>query len=200
MPEYVTRSAERGRFSSLQVAGFVSAILLLAVIVVLVFTSLSASKVEWLTPAELARRTQPGPFTAFKQKVRNLTAPVRRRFQRAPSQITINSTLLTCSSRPHLLTRQAIGFIAKTSRRRGRSSGTSNARRENPCPGSIGRRRGVRNRLWSRGSFFQCESMDIAKPSCWPFAPAGRACGAWNEAALFRSTRPTPAHPCAVLT
>ena len=98
LPESATRSAKRGRFSKLQIAGFVSAILLLAVIVVLVFTSLSSSKVEWLTPAQFSRRTQPGPFTTFKQKVRNLAAPVWGHFRRAPSQITINSTLLTCSS------------------------------------------------------------------------------------------------------
>ncbi len=98
LPESATHSNKRRRFSKLQIAGFVSAILLLVVILVLVFTSLSASKVVWLTPAELARSTQPGPFTTFKQKVRNLAGPLWHRLRRTPRQITISSSLLTISS------------------------------------------------------------------------------------------------------
>jgi hypothetical protein len=82
----------------MQIAGFVSAILLLVVIVVVVFTTLSATKVVWLTPAELARSTQPGPLTTFKQKVRNLAGPLWHRFRRTPPQITISSSLLIISS------------------------------------------------------------------------------------------------------
>ena len=109
-PESTFHSTQRGRFSRLQVIGFVSAIVLLAIIVVLVITTMSTSKVVWLTPAQLARSTQPGPFATFKQKVRNLMGPVWRRFRRAPSQIVISSSLLTLSS----TTSEQFGLAAPT--------------------------------------------------------------------------------------
>jgi hypothetical protein len=98
LPESAAHANKCKRFSKVQILGLVSAILLLAVIVILVFTSLSRSKVVWLTPAELVRSTQPGPFTTFKQNVKNLTGPVWRRFRRAPPQIAVSSSLLTLSS------------------------------------------------------------------------------------------------------
>ena len=98
LPESAASSSKRQRFSRVQVVGLVTAILLLVVIVVLIFTSLSSSKVIWLTPAELARSTQPGPLTTFKQKVRNLAGPLWQRVRRTPPQITISASLLTISS------------------------------------------------------------------------------------------------------
>jgi hypothetical protein len=92
------RSTQRERFSKLQIVGLVSAILLLAMTVVLVMTTMSTRKVVWLTPAQLARSTQPGPFDTFKQKVKNVLGPVWRRFRRAPSQIVITSSLLIHAS------------------------------------------------------------------------------------------------------
>lgn len=98
LPESTTRSTRLGRFSRLQIVGFVTATLLLVLTIVLVITSLTASKVEWLTPTQLSRSIQPGPFTAFKQKVRNLVGPVWRRIRRTPPQIAISSSLLTLSA------------------------------------------------------------------------------------------------------
>jgi hypothetical protein len=64
----------------------------------LVFTSLSGNKVVWLTPAELARSTQPGPFSAIKQKIWMVARPLRRFYRRNPPQILIETSLRTLSA------------------------------------------------------------------------------------------------------
>lgn len=97
-PESPTLAAERGRRSALRIGGIAFGILLLAIFLFLVLTSLSGRKVVWLTPAEFARSTQPGPFTTFKQKVKTLASPLWRYYRRTRLQIRIDSSMLTLSA------------------------------------------------------------------------------------------------------
>lgn len=94
-PESPTLPAKGGRRSALRIGWTALGVLLLAVIVFLVVTSLSGRKVVWLTPAEFARSTQPGPFTTFKQKVKTLASPLWRYYRRTRLQIRIDSSMLT---------------------------------------------------------------------------------------------------------
>jgi hypothetical protein len=73
-------------------------VLLPAIMLLLILTSLSGHKVIWLTPAEFARSTQPGPFSALKQKIKILAAPVWQRFRRAPLQIRIETSIVTLAA------------------------------------------------------------------------------------------------------
>lgn len=98
LPKSGTLPARSRRRSALRIGGIALGILLLAVIVAIVVTSLSGNDVVWLTPAQLAARTQPGPFTAFKQKVRSVIAPVWTRLRRAQPMITLDCKVLTLSS------------------------------------------------------------------------------------------------------
>ena len=52
----------------------------------------------WLTPAEMARFTQPGPLTRLKHELMNLTAPLWRRYWSTQPQILVDSRLLTLSA------------------------------------------------------------------------------------------------------
>lgn len=98
MPESPTLPAKGGRRSALRIGWTALGVLLLAIILFLVLTSFSGRKVVWLTPAEFARSTQPGPFTTFKQKVKTLASPLWRYYRRTRPQIRIDSSMLTLSA------------------------------------------------------------------------------------------------------
>src|SRR6266487_168971 len=87
--------AKDRRRSKLRIGMAVSGVLLLALLLLLVFTSLSGNQVVWLTPAELARNTQPGPFSAIKRKIWILAGPLGRLYPRNRPQILIETSLGT---------------------------------------------------------------------------------------------------------
>ena len=97
LPESVSLPAKDRRRSKLRIGMAVVGVLLLALLLWLVFTSLSGNQVVWLTPAELARRTQPGPFSAIKRKIWILAGPLRGLYRRNRPQIVIETSLGTPS-------------------------------------------------------------------------------------------------------
>jgi hypothetical protein len=76
----------------------VLSVLLLVITLFFTLTSRPLPPVAWLTQAEMARRTQPGPLTRLKDKVISLTAPLWRRYWNTQPQILIDSRLLTLSA------------------------------------------------------------------------------------------------------
>ena len=92
LPESVSLPAQDRRRSKLRI-GMALLVLLLALLLWLVFTSLSGNQVVWLTPAELARSTQPGPFSAIKRKIWILAGPLARLYRRNRPQIVIETSL-----------------------------------------------------------------------------------------------------------
>jgi len=73
-------------------------VFLLVITLFFTLTSRPIPAVAWLTQAEMARRTQPGPLTRLKDKVISLTAPLWRRYWNTQPQILIDSRLLTLSA------------------------------------------------------------------------------------------------------
>jgi hypothetical protein len=65
----------------------------------LLFLSLSSSrsKLEWLTPGQLAQTTRPGKFALLKRKFFTLTAPLWSWYHPHHSQVAIDSILLRTS-------------------------------------------------------------------------------------------------------
>jgi len=112
LPESLSLPARDERRSTLRLGLVVVGVLLLALLVWLVFASLSGNKLVWLTPAELARSTQPGPFADLKQRVRNLAGPVWRRLRRAQPLISLDCKVLTLSSAA--LEKAGLGAAATT--------------------------------------------------------------------------------------
>jgi len=73
-------------------------VLLLVITLLLTLPSRPVPPFAWLTQAEMARLTQPGPLTRLKDKMVILTAPLLRRYWNTQPQILIDSTFLTLSA------------------------------------------------------------------------------------------------------
>src|SRR5438093_8922246 len=78
------------RFPFYLVAGFLAVALITAVAWLTMVRS-SEGNLVWISSSQLARATQPGPFTRIKYKLMNLTAPVWRHFARRRTSIQINT-------------------------------------------------------------------------------------------------------------
>jgi len=76
----------------------VPGVLLLIVALLFALDSRPVPPFAWLTQAEMARLTQPGPLTRLKDKVVILTAPLWRHYWNRQPQILIDSRLLTLSA------------------------------------------------------------------------------------------------------
>jgi hypothetical protein len=74
----------------------IAALLLPAVLLIVLFPS--ESQVTWLTLAELAHATKPGPLTIIKHKLINLTAPLWRWYHSNRRSIYISSNFLILST------------------------------------------------------------------------------------------------------
>jgi hypothetical protein len=73
-------------------------VVLLVITVLLTLPLRPVPPFAWLTDAEMARLTQPGPLTRLKDKVVIVTAPLWRHYWNRQPQILIDSRLLTLSA------------------------------------------------------------------------------------------------------
>ena len=74
------------------------AVLLLVITLLFTLASRSGPPFVWLTQAETARLTHPGPLTRLKEKVIILTLPLWMRYWNTQPQILVDSRLLTLST------------------------------------------------------------------------------------------------------
>ncbi len=72
--------------------------LLLSITPLLTLASRPGPPFAWLTQAEMARLTNPGPLTRLKDKLMNLTAPLWRRYWNTQPEIGMGCRLLTLSA------------------------------------------------------------------------------------------------------
>jgi hypothetical protein len=73
-------------------------VLLLVITLLLTLASRPGPPFAWLTQAEMARLTYPGPLTRLKEKVIILTLPIWMRYWNTQPQILVDSSLLTLST------------------------------------------------------------------------------------------------------
>jgi hypothetical protein len=73
-------------------------VLLLVITLLLTLASRPGPPFAWLTQAEMARLTHPGPLTRLKEKVIILTLPIWMRYWNTQPQILVDSSLLTLST------------------------------------------------------------------------------------------------------
>jgi hypothetical protein len=72
--------------------------LLLGVLILILFAPAPSPSLTWLTPAELARVTQPGLITRFKNRLMNATAPFWRWYRNRKPRVHVTISLRTQDS------------------------------------------------------------------------------------------------------
>jgi hypothetical protein len=89
-----TSSSPLTRRRRIRVALLLAAVVLLSAVLILAVQAMRSEKLVWLTPAEFARTSRPGPLTSVKNELKHLTRPLWRQFRKSKPCFTIGSELL----------------------------------------------------------------------------------------------------------
>lgn len=88
------RPITAGRPRLLKVIGLALIAVTLIALAALLVASWRGDRVTWMTQEELGRTRQPGPFAHLKQRAKDFTAPVWRRFRSNPPLVRLKLTVL----------------------------------------------------------------------------------------------------------